>query len=96
MRYGRMTIEVIFTHDDGVPAPIAAARLVNNIDSGDVIMVTGGNLETVTERDVVQAIGGCGECAGCQETIAEMVVPGLSDIAPSAAEDAAIQRAHGA
>jgi hypothetical protein len=96
MRYGRLTVEVIFTHDDSVPAPIAAARLVSNIDRGDVIMVTGVNLETVTERDVVQASGGCGECAGCQETIAEMVVPGLSDVAPSAAEDAAIQRAQGA
>jgi hypothetical protein len=96
MRYGRLTLEVVFSHDDNVPAPVAAMRIARDALRGDVIGISGVNLEPMTEREVVQAAGGCGECDDCQVTIDEMIMPGCSHVEPNTAEDAAIERAQGA
>lgn len=97
MGYGRLTLEVIFSYEDNVPMTVAASRIVKDAARGDVITVSGGNLELITEREVYQAVtGGCGDCSGCQEVINDMIVPGYVDTAPSDSEDAAIKRAQGA
>lgn len=96
MGYGRLTLEIVFSHDDNVPAEVAALRVARNALRGDVIGISGVMLEPMTEREVVQAAGGCGECDDCQVTIDEMIMPGCSHVEPSTDEDAAIQRAHGA
>lgn len=65
MRYAKATIEVIFEHDDAVPATLAAASIASHMFAGDMLVINMGDVEPLTTEEVVSTIG-CGECDTCQ------------------------------
>lgn len=65
MRYAKATIEVIFEHDDAVPATLAAASMASHMFAGNMLALGVGDVDSLTLEEVVTAIG-CGECDTCQ------------------------------
>lgn len=107
MRYAQVTYVVTFEHDDSVPAEVAALNIAaQQVLKGDVINVTAEEYpRPLSEAEVIEAMGGCGECEACKENREALAtravmegsalarIMGQADPGAVAAEQAAINRA---
>ena len=109
MRYSQATYVVTFEHDDSVPAELAALHIATTqIYRGSVISVKldTDEIQPLDAAGVIEAMGGCGECAACRANREDLAVHavmegsvlatamGWADSGAIAAERAAMQRAH--
>lgn len=106
MRYAQVTYVVTFEHDDSVPAEVAALSIAAQIMRGDVINIMAEDYpRPLNEDQVIEAMGGCGECEACKENREALAtrtvmegsalarIMGQADPGAVAAEQAAIRRA---
>ncbi len=69
MRYAEVTFKVIFEHGDSVPASLAAVSLATHtFYRGNVvhIEIDEDTLSSLDEAQVIEAMGGCGNCEACR------------------------------